>query len=163
MWCPKAARDSGGKAGMVQRNIVHPTGTFYTPQGLWLCVAFPVETDSFSCEPVPFSFLIFCYRPEQEFSKPLVCITLADLLPLHEPLPMDEFKGASQRFMLRAQAGRVALQVGKQTPFRLPSISSCWFLDPSRCCPPCGSVLLAVGPQPFLVSPSSPKSHCNVL
>lgn len=81
LWCPEALRDVGGRAGMVQRNILHPTGAvvaFSLPGG-----------DSFFCESVPFSFLIFGYWPEREFSKPLVCITLADLLLLHESLPMD--------------------------------------------------------------------------
>lgn len=38
---------------------------------------------------VLFSFLIFGYRSTREFSKPLVRITPADLLPVSESLPMD--------------------------------------------------------------------------
>lgn len=36
LWCPKAMRDAGGRAGMVQRNILHPTGAvveFILPGG----------------------------------------------------------------------------------------------------------------------------------
>lgn len=44
LWCPKSARDAGGRAGMGQRNVLHPAGAV-----LCLCSAFLVETNSFSC------------------------------------------------------------------------------------------------------------------
>lgn len=58
----------------------------------WLCFG-PGCVRSHSRPPLPpecaLSFLIFSYWSKQEFSKPLVCITLADLLLLSESLPVE--------------------------------------------------------------------------
>lgn len=58
----------------------------------WLCFG-PGCVLSHSRPPPPperaLSFLIFSCWSKQEFSKPLVCITLADLLLLSESLPVE--------------------------------------------------------------------------
>lgn len=57
----------------------------------WLCFG-PGCVHSHSRPPPPelaLSFLIFSCWSKQEFSKPLVCITLTDLLLLSESLPVE--------------------------------------------------------------------------